>query len=311
VLRLGLRIALALALVAACIGAWRYTPDIAADQLEARYATPPSRFIEIDGARLHVRDQGPREASALLLVHGLGGNLFVWDEWVAALAPHHRVVTFDLPGHGLTGPWPNGGYSIERSAELVGRLASTLGLERFAIGGHSMGGMVAWWAAAGPLRQRITALILVDASGYPRNGPLPFGLQIARAPLLGEVAAFLRTRDDIARGLLQSFARPRADAAIVQRHVDLALRNGNRQALLQRLRSFVPPEPATIRAVAVPTLIIWGNEDPVLATADAEHFTRDIDGSRLLLYNSAGHYPMMERPAESARDVLKFLAALP
>jgi pimeloyl-ACP methyl ester carboxylesterase len=288
-----------------------YTPALPVAELEARYAVPGSRFVTIGGTRFHVSDRGPREAPVLILIHGAGGSLHVWDEWMARLSDRYRVVALDLPGHGLTGPAVDGDYSIEGTARLIGALARSLGIERFALAGHSMGGMVAWWAAAQALQDRVTALILLDASGYPGTGPAPLGIRIARLPLLGEIATWFRPGDLIVRNLKRSYADPSlpGEAAIV-RHLELLRRPGNRAAALQRVRSFAPPDAKTIQHVRVPTLILWGDTDRFVSLADARRFNRDIPGSRLVIYPSCGHNPMEERAAESAADVRRFLDAV-
>jgi pimeloyl-ACP methyl ester carboxylesterase len=288
-----------------------YTPDLPAAELEARYAVPGSRFVTIGGARMHVSDRGPREAPVLILVHGAGGSLHVWDEWVARLSDRYRVVALDLPGHGLTGPVADGDYSIEGTARLIGALATTLGIDRFALAGHSMGGMVAWWAAAQALQDRVTALILIDASGYPGTASPPLGVRIARLPLLGEIATWFRPSELTVRNLKRSYADPSlpGEAAIV-RHLALLRRPGNRGATLQRVRSFAPPDAKTIQHVRVPTLILWGDTDRFIGLADARRFNRDIAGSRLVVYQSCGHNPMEERAAESAADTRRFLDAV-
>jgi pimeloyl-ACP methyl ester carboxylesterase len=306
------RFALVLLLLAglgsAAAAGYLYTPDIDSAVLEARYGKPPSQFIAIDGARVHVRDQGPRDAPAIVLVHGLGGSLQVWQPWTEALSARYRVISLDLPGHGLTGPWARADYSIEAYADLVGRLVTALGIDRFAIAGHSMGGMVAWWGAASAWPSRVTGLILVDASGYPGEGTPRIGLSIARLPLLGEAYTWLRPPYLTERALRRTFADPAGvGEEFVRTHLDLARRSGNRTALLKRLREFVPPDAKTIRLVRAHTLIMWGADDRIVGIADGRRFNRKISGSRLIVYERAGHNPMWEQAAASAADAMSFL----
>ena len=85
------------------------------DSLKARWAAPPSRFVTLQGMQVHVRDEGPRDdPTPIVLIHGTSASLHTWDGWVAALSPHRRVVRMDLPGFGLTGPAPDGDYSMAR-----------------------------------------------------------------------------------------------------------------------------------------------------------------------------------------------------
>lgn len=118
------------------VAGFRFDHD--AKALEARYAMAPSKFIDVGGARVHYRDRGA--GRAIILLHGSNASLFTWEGWVDALAATHRVVTLDLPGHGLTGPDPKGRYSAAEMADLVNDFATALGLDHFVIGGNSMEG---------------------------------------------------------------------------------------------------------------------------------------------------------------------------
>ena len=90
-------------LLLALIAFWLWTPDKSRADLEARYLQSPSDIIEITGVRLHVRDSGPKDAPAVILIHGFGGSLHTWDAWAQVLAADHRVIRFDLPGSGRRG----------------------------------------------------------------------------------------------------------------------------------------------------------------------------------------------------------------
>jgi len=115
--------------------------DISRATLEAKYATPPSQFVQLpDGARAHVRDRGPRNASVLVLVHGSQLSLFTWEPWASRLDNTFRVVTMDLPGHGLTGAVPSGDYTQKGMVEFVKAVADQLGL------GQSSSAAIRWAA---------------------------------------------------------------------------------------------------------------------------------------------------------------------
>jgi hypothetical protein len=93
--------AILLALTGAVVALWR--PDIPYERLEAKYAAPSSKFVDLPGGvRLHYRDDGDPAKPAVILVHGYGDSFATWDRWIADLAPDFHVLTLDLPGHGLT-----------------------------------------------------------------------------------------------------------------------------------------------------------------------------------------------------------------
>ena len=128
----------------------------------------------------------------LMLIHGSLESLHVWDGWVDELKDRYRLISVDLPGHGLTGAWARGEYTIEAYADFIEVLADTLQLDRFAIAGHSMGGAVAWsFAATRP--ERVSQLILVDAAAYPREGERDAGAtRLARAPVIGDIGIYFK-----------------------------------------------------------------------------------------------------------------------
>ena len=115
------------------------------EELVARYADEDSRFVVLegnDGINVHYKDQG--SGPAVLLVHSSTGDLKDYDGWVEILGDDYRIVRFDLPAFGLTGPVPSGNYSIDRFLTLVDSLMDHLGIDRFAIAGTSYGGLVAF-----------------------------------------------------------------------------------------------------------------------------------------------------------------------
>ncbi len=163
-------------IVLACIGAvvlgagyYLWTPDKPRDELEAKYLNANSDYKLVAGVRLHVRDTGPRDAPAVILLHGFGASLHTWEPWAQALSGRYRVVRFDLPGFGLTGPDPRNDYSDDRSIALLMGVFDALGLSRATLVGNSMGGRLAWmFAAAHP--ERVNKLVLISPDGYASPG---------------------------------------------------------------------------------------------------------------------------------------------
>ena len=136
------------AIALTALAGWLWTPDKPREVLEPIYAAAPSRFIEVEGLRLHVRESGPREAPALILMHGFGSSLHTWEAWAQGLSGQWRVIRLDLPGAGLTGPDPTRDYRDERAEQILLALMDRLGLARASLIGHSMGGRLAWRFAA-------------------------------------------------------------------------------------------------------------------------------------------------------------------
>lgn len=117
------------------------TPDTDADAMRAKYGAAPSQFVDIGGGvKVHLRDEGPKDAPAIVLLHGSNADLHTWEPWVAALKDHYRVIRFDQVGHGLTGPDPRDDYSRDNYVAHILAVADRLGLKQFVLGGNSMGG---------------------------------------------------------------------------------------------------------------------------------------------------------------------------
>lgn len=285
-------------------------PDWPVEALVARWAPPPSNFIDLDGQLVHLRDVGPRDdPEPLVLVHGSASSLHTWEGWVKALSARHRIISFDLPGFGLSGPSADGRYGGDRDARFVLALMDRLQVPRFAIGGNSLGGEVAWRTAL-LAPQRVTRLILVNATGPDAGaGAMRLGRLAARVPGLEHMFGALLPRPLVVASLRGVYGdAARIDAALVDRYYELLLREGNRQALVQRLRQREPGrDTERLRELKLPTLILWGSRDRLLPLSVARQFQRDIAGSELVVLDGLGHLPQEEDAARSVAPVLEFL----
>lgn len=301
---------LVLAVVALVLIGWLalLRPDIGYDKLEARYGDAASRYLDLPGGvHMRYRDQGQPGGHVLVLVHGFSASAQDWDDWVRLLSPRYRVITLDLPGHGLTrapARWPAG---PDAYADLVASAADRLGLKSFVLAGNSMGGGVAWdFALRHP--ERLRGLVLEDAAGWAppksqQGGALIF--QILRNPI---GRAFLRdidTKPLIAQGLKSAFVDEKlVTPGLVDRYSDLARAPGHR-AILIGLQTGQRREatPAVLSAIKVPTLVMHGREDRLIPFADGEAFARAIPGATLVAYPGVGHVPMEQIPERSAADL--------
>jgi pimeloyl-ACP methyl ester carboxylesterase len=303
-------------LVLACLIAllaWAWTPDADPAQLRAAYANSASRFITApNGQTLHLRDQGRRDAPVLLLLHGSNASLHTWEPWVARLGRDYRIVTVDLPGHGLAGPAPDRRYDAAAMGAAVTAVADHLGLQRFIIGGNSMGGWVAWtYTLANP--NRIDGLLLVDAGGAPVTAPrdLPIGFRLAQTPGVRSLMQMLTPRPLIAASVRQSVAvQASVTDAVIDRYWQLLRFPGNRQATIDRFATPRDPSLAErLGEIKLPTLILWGRLDKLTPVAGADAFRARIANSSVVILDGVGHIPMEEAPDISAGAVHGWLSA--
>jgi pimeloyl-ACP methyl ester carboxylesterase len=302
-----------LLLLAGALGAtfiaWR-VPDRPVSALRAQWARPPSTFVAVRGMQVHVRDEGPRDDPVpIVLLHGTGASLHTWEGWTRELTRERRVIRFDLPGFGLTGPSPDGIYTVESYVDTVLAVADTLGVQRFVLAGNSLGGYVAW-ATAVLHPKRVDRLILVDAAGYPyQSQSVPLAFRIARTPLLNVLMRDALPRRIVERSLRDVYGDPsRVTPDLVDRYFDLATRAGNRAALVARFNQTKPGSLAErVPEIQVPTLILWGGKDRLIPLEFGERFARDIHGSRLVVFDALGHVPHEEDPARTVAAVLPFM----
>ncbi|MFG6417178.1 alpha/beta fold hydrolase [Roseateles sp. DC23W] len=274
-------------------------PDRSLESLVPRWAPPPSDFIELDGLLVHYRDQGPSsDPLPLVLIHGTSASLHTWEGWATELARTRRVISFDLPGFGLTGPNADGDYRDARYVTFVRNLLARLGVGRVIVAGNSLGGEIAWQLAlAEPAR--VAGLVLLDAAGHdfvPES--LPLGFRIARIPVLREGMRWVLPRRAVENSVISVYGDPtRVSAALVDRYYELTLRAGNRVALMQRMDQLAPGPVERLPEIQVPTLILWGGKDRLIPPIWGERFHAAIPGSRLVKFPALGHVPQEEDPA--------------
>jgi len=309
-----------LALVAVLVVAFLVfrTPDTDAAAMRAKYGGPPSQFVTIgEGVTVHLRDEGPRDAPAIMLLHGSNADLHTWQPWVDALKDRYRVIRFDQVGHGLTGPDPGEDYTTAGFVADIGEVADKLGLEKFVLGGNSMGGKHALaYAIAHP--ERLTGLVLVDSSGGPMlkldkpedkdSGNI--GFTIARMPGVNLIAEQITPRSLIRQSLEQSVSvKSVASPAAVDRYWELLRYPGNRRATLARFSlPYDPLAESDIARVAVPTLILWGEEDRLIPVEAGRWLAKTLPDNTLRIYAGIGHLPHEEAVSQTLGDLEPWLA---
>lgn len=290
--------------------------DIPKETLIERYGGAEPRFVlTTGGANAHYRDRGPHDGPTLLLLHGSNASLHTFEPLVDLLPESLRVVTVDLPAHGLTGAVPREAYSQAEMVAFVDDFTRRAGIGRFAIGGNSMGGGVAArYAATHP--ERITHLVLIDAGGIsPPDLALepPVVFTLLRMPGLGEAISRLTPRALFRANLEDAVHRDEIITdAMVTRYFELARMEGARGATLARLRK--PDDGwlyAHLEQIEAPTCLLWGREDSWVPLSVMEAYAAKIPGARTRVLEGVGHMPQEEAPAETAAFLADCLAAAP
>ena len=317
-----------LAVLIALAGVFLFKGDLPAAVVDAKYTNAHSQFLTMDnGSRVHYRDQGNKDGLPVVLIHGAMASLHTWEPWVAILGQQYRVITLDLPAHGLTGTVPSAEYGIDAFTQTIHAVTNNLGLEQFVLGGNSMGGGATWqYTLAHP--ERVLAMVLVDSvppgnwqrpseeesessgGGEKDKKPSVAGFSLLRQDWFRAMARYFDPKLLIGQGLRAAYNdSPVVDEKLIDRYYELMMREGTRGAILSRTRSYggAASQPPNLSALTQPTLVMWGAQDTVIPVSVVPLFEQRLPNTTTVIYEDLGHIPMEEDPARTARDVLAFL----
>lgn len=299
--------------LAAWIGAARSGAfDANLADAERRYAQAPSKFVDIDGTRIHYRDEGT--GPALVLIHGSRASLHQWDGWVHELGSRYRIIRFDVVGHGLTGPDGRNDYSADRQLFLIDELLRRLNVPRAIFGGTSSGSTLALrYAVQHP--ERVESLLLstvpLRLPAAPRTSLRDRAILRFHDKVLGTTATDLYWRTF----LRSIYADPnKVTDELVTRYRILNTLPGQQERFAARLANWRSSGGAELDfalagKIQVPTLVQWGLAGPVLPSdiqcAITSAFT--ATQARVASYPDLGHKLVLEDPRRTALDALAFL----
>lgn len=270
-----------------------------------------SRFVEIEGVRVHYQEAGAADAPAVLLIHGFCASNFVWNEALVPLADEgFRVIAPDLIGFGFSGKPREGRYTIETQARMICGLMDALGVERAAFVGSSYGGAISAVCALDHA-ERVERLVLVGSVSNDEIVRRPL-MRFASTPLVGELIApvLLDARQFVKQRLRTTYAAQNgyllSDTRVAAHRLPLRAAATHR-AILRTIRGWsatrIEREAARIRQ---PTLLVWGAEDDAVPLHHGERLHKLIKDSRLFVFPDCGHLPQEERPREFAALVAEF-----
>lgn len=284
--------------------------DIPIQKLKAKYATPPSLFMTLNGMEVHYRDEGNTQGEIpIVLIHGTGASLHTFDIWTEYLKKDYRVIRMDLPAYGLTGPFPNSNYSIEHYVEFIETFLSSLEIEHCIIAGNSLGGAIAWNVAL-KHPNLVDKLVLINSSGYPSKAKsVPIAFKIAKLRPVNQIFTFITPRFMAKASLNNVYVdRSKISKELVDRYFELSLREGNRQAFIDRIGIKGDTTAyKNISSIQQRTLILWGEQDELIPLINATRFHDDLKNDTLVIINGSGHVPMEECPEQSVKALISFL----
>ena len=286
--------------------------DIPIATMQLKYGNPASKYMPLMGMQVHYRSQGDsNDRTPLVLIHGTSSSLQTWDSLVALLLkqnPHKRIISMDLPAFGLTGPSPENNYEAPYYPNFIDSFLTALNIYKCILAGNSLGGSIAWqYAVAHP--KKVSQLILVDAGGYPpKNEKGSLGFRLAKIPIVNQLLLYITPKSLIRKSLATIFYdQSLITEEVVNRYHEMTLREGNRKAMLSLFTHPYKVNVEVVKTITAPTLIIWGEQDQVIAVDNAYLFKKDIPNSRLFILPNVGHIPMEEAPVKTAEAILAFI----
>jgi pimeloyl-ACP methyl ester carboxylesterase len=283
--------------------------DIPVATLKVKYQKSNSAFIDIDGVPVHYIVEGKLDDSLpIVFIHGTSASLYTWDTLSSLLKANKKIIRFDLPAFGLTGPNRLNQYNFNFYNQFIDEFLLKLNVTKCIVAGNSLGGSIAWnYALASP--DKVKQLILLDASGYPKKDEKgSLGFKLAAIPVLNQALKHISPISLIRKSLEDAFYNKAfVTEKMVQQYHDMLLREGNRAAVLELFQHPMKPDATKIRTITQPTLIIWGKEDQLISYANAALFKQDIRDSRVLVLDKVGHIPMEEAPNQVATAILEFI----
>lgn len=284
--------------------------DISINELKAKYTNEASSFIAVDGVQVHFRDEGSKvDSNIIVFIHGTASSLQTFDVWADSLKTTNRIIRMDLPAYGLTGPFPDNNYSMVHYTSFIKNFLTVLKIKQCVLAGNSLGGEIAWnFTLEQPAM--VSKLILIDAAGYPlKSKSVPIAFKIGRIPVLNKLLTYV-TPGFVVKASVKNvyFDKSKVTDALVQRYFQLTLREGNRQAFIDRFKMLKDTGAyINIKNIKQPALILWGANDLLIPVENANKFHEDLPISTLVILDKSGHVPMEESTIESLKPVIDFL----
>ncbi|PKL37798.1 MAG: alpha/beta hydrolase [Spirochaetae bacterium HGW-Spirochaetae-1] len=276
-------------------------------ELEKKYFYNNSKWIEVDGIKVHYIDEG--SGPVLVLLHGVCASLHTWDGWAKELKGQYRIIRFDNMGFGLTGPSKNPRYEIDNYIRFLDKFTTVLNLKHFTIVGNSLGGYISWnYALAYP--EKVDKMLLIDTVGY--NQEVPGLMKLACFPIMRPIVRHIMPRYFLDKAVKEVYGdKTRITPELQARYFELAMREGNKNAwvdifMVMKAQSKSKTLSLKIKDIAVPTMVMWGGKDEWVPVSQVENWKKDLPSARYAVFDKAGHVGMEEIPVETAREARLF-----
>jgi pimeloyl-ACP methyl ester carboxylesterase len=300
-----------ISLLSTCLSRERKTPLIPPNTIDWNKSLVP-RTVQVNGNTIFYVVKGA--GAPLILIHGYGAAIWLWEKQIDLLSRRYRVYALDLLGHGFSDR-PRIAYTPETYIHFFQNFMDAIRVEKATLIGNSMGGGLAW-SVAGLFPERVDKLILIDCIppdvlGQVRNDSFRTLVALERVPLLLYLVYANRNRDSV-KWILQECVTDKAliTPEVVDRQYQFSRIKGTTWCLYStfrnakdaiRLKEYLP-------RIDQPTLLIWGEDDLLFPPSVGEDLNRAIPGSKLQIVEKSGHIPMWETPEKVNPLILGFLS---
>src|SRR5215475_13994868 len=287
--------------------------DLGGDPM-ATLVQPASKFLAVNGLRLHYLDWGEAGAPPVVCVHGYTSSAQAFNAPARRFQDRFHVIAPDVRGHGESAWSPAGEYGYADQAGDLAALVDELGLARFTLIGTSMGGIIAT-AYAGAHQERLRGLVINDIGPDVEGGSQRITQMVGSRPeefsTLEDAMAYRREVSPIVAGRSEEDQRELALGVLRQRDGRWAWKM-DPAYIEQRVQRGAPARPAlwpVLERLACPTLVVWGTESDVLSEAQARRMVKALPRGELVAIPGVGHAPTLVEPAALAA-LERFLAGL-
>ncbi|WP_310532283.1 alpha/beta hydrolase [Novosphingobium sp.] len=285
-------------------------PRLSVAELRKKYQDAQSRYMTIKGVEIHYKDEGPRSAPVLFMVHGSQSSVRTWDRITQLLKGRYRVIRYDIPGYGLSGPATDEAAASVQPVEIAEGFVDALGVKKLTFVGVSSGGTMGMYLAA-KRPELVERLILSNTPSDPVKTdhlvqPQSFLDAQARAVKTGyqDMTFWNEYLSYFAGDPARISVRTRAEYYDFNRRqkekhpIALVARIGDgKQAAIEMAK------------VKAPTLLAWGTGDPLLPESAANAIARYLSNAQIsrLMMPDVGHYPPLEIPDRFARIIADYV----
>lgn len=270
-----------------------------------------AQYFTVDGSQIRYVDN-ENSGPVLLLLHGVGGSLELWDALINQPENPFRMIAWDFPGHGLSSFLDDKNYRLDLYAQRAWQLLDHLGVNHVTLVGNSLGGAVSLRMQQ-QQEPRVDKLVLLNAATIGKEAPMPFRLMTI--PVLGEImtkSVDVAFKQQVAAIFAKSYVLTDKMRDVIKRNVS---REGAQAAFLANIRNFtslaglaknlVDESLQIISTTTKPILYIHGREDSVIPLSHSENAHAMTVNSKLIVMEDCGHSPHVEK----AEELIKALRA--